>query len=49
MLSVLRAQDEECCLLFSINFGIPNINPMDTTAIRIIGFFKKLNGETVAR
>jgi hypothetical protein len=33
-------------LLFSINFGMPKIRPIDTRAMRIIGFFKKDKGET---
>jgi hypothetical protein len=34
-------------VLFSINLGIPNMRPIDTTAMRIMGFFKNDNGETV--
>lgn len=32
--------------LFSINFGIPNVNPRATRAMRIIGFLSKARGET---
>ena len=47
-LSIVRL----CCIcdvLFSINLGIPNIKPIDTTAIRIMGFFRNDIGETRRR
>lgn len=34
-------------VLFSINLGMPKVKTRATTAIRIIGFFSRLNGETV--
>jgi hypothetical protein len=34
-------------LLFSINFGIPNIINIAAPAMRIIGFFRIDSGETV--
>ena len=33
-------------LLFSINFGIPKVNPKATRASKIIGFLNKARGET---
>jgi hypothetical protein len=35
-------------VLFSIRYGIPKIMTMEKSAMRIIGLFKKLSGETVA-
>ena len=34
-------------VLFSINLGMPKMRPIDTTAIRIMGFFKNDSGETI--
>ena len=45
--SVVSAHGCTCDLLFSINLGMPNMRPMETTAIRIMGFLRKDNGETI--
>lgn len=43
-----RRNGEKRDLLLSIKYGMPTTKANPTTAIRIIGFFKRSNGETVA-
>ena len=42
-----RQGRETLNVLLSIRYGIPNTKPNPTTAIRIIGFLSRSNGETV--